>query len=254
MLHALIEALPFVAIGFVAQMFDGAIGMGFGAISYAVLRGIMGLPPAVVSASVNGAKIITGAASGLGHIWNRNVDWRLFAQLAAAGSIGGIIGSFLLARGPIQWIGPAINLYLVGVGAYIIYKANYPKAVEQSPRKVLMVGGAGGLLEALAGVWGPLVTSNLVAFGSSSPRFIIGSGNLAEMVVAVVVFIVLVSHLGLSTLTTSVIGLIIGAIIAAPLAARFTRTLPPRTLMISVGILVIATSLLRVARYFWLDA
>lgn len=74
------------------------------------------------------------------------------------------------------------------------------------------------------------------------------------MVVAVVVFIVLVSHLGLATLTTSVIGLIVGAIIAAPLAARFTRTLPPRTLMISVGILVIATSLLRVARYFWLDA
>ena len=81
----------FCAIGFIAQMFDGVLGMGFGVVSSTVLT-IVGFPRAVVSAAVNGAKIFTGIASGLSHAWYRNVDWRLFLMLGIAGLVGGIFG------------------------------------------------------------------------------------------------------------------------------------------------------------------
>jgi uncharacterized protein len=248
MLDLIIDALPYVAIGFVAQMFDGAIGMGFGAISYAVLT-LMGYPKEVVSASVNGAKMFTGAISGASHVWHKNVDWKLFRTLALAGAIGGLAGALLLAHGPVKWISPAISIYLIGVGGFIIYKAYRPTAREPTAKQTFAIGGFGGILEALAGVWGPLVTSNLVALGSK-PRYTVGSANLAEFVVAVVVFAILVHHLGTESLTQSILGLFAGAILAAPIAARFTRQLPTRTLMIAVGCLVISVSLLRLWRLF----
>lgn len=238
--------LIYIAIGFVAQLFDGALGMGFGVISYTVLTAL-GYPREVVSASVNGAKIFTGAASGAAHMWYRNIDWRLFGLLAAAGAIGGAIGVGLLLLAPGSWIGLLINLYLVLVGVLIIRRAFRPAAPRTLPARNAGIGLAGGVLEALAGVWGPLVTSNLVVAGTS-PRYVIGSVSLAETVVAVVVFTLLIGHVGMEQLAGTVVGLAVGAVVAAPIAARFVREVSPRWLMLGVGGLVIATSLFRLAR------
>jgi uncharacterized protein len=236
----------FVAIGFVAQLFDGAVGMGFGAISSTVLAAI-GLPREIASASVNGAKILTGAASGVGHILLQNVDWRMLGVLAAAGSLGGLIGSFVLTKhaGPI--LGVLVSFYLVFVGVYIIRKA-FGAPPPRVPRaKVGGVGLVGGFLEALSGVWGPLVTSNLVAVGAN-PRYVVGTGNIAETFVAGVVFAVLVRHLGFEQLSLSTLGLLAGALLATPIAARITRNLPRKPMMIAVGVLVIVLSLVRIGR------
>ena len=109
------------------------------------------------------------------------------------------------------------------------------------------VGLAAGFLEAIAGVWGPLATSNLVASGLPA-RLAVGVGNVAETVVAVVVFTVLVHHVGFDQLSRSAVGLVIGALIASPLAARLTANLSKRRLTIGVGIMIIVSSVLRLAR------
>ena len=46
----LLDVLPFIAVGFAAQMIDGALGMAFGVISTTLLVSI-GVPPAAASAS-----------------------------------------------------------------------------------------------------------------------------------------------------------------------------------------------------------
>jgi uncharacterized protein len=236
----------FVGIGFVAQLFDGAIGMGFGAISSTVL-GALGLPREVASASVNGAKILTGAASGIGHVALRNVDWRMLAVLASAGMLGGLLGSLLLTRHSGPLLGVFVSAYLVVVGIVIIRRA-FGAAPPRVPHaKIGGVGLAGGFLEAMSGVWGPLVTSNLVAVGAN-PRYVVGTGSIAETFVAAVVFTVLVRHLGFEQLSVATIGLIVGALLATPIAARITRSLPRKPLMISVGVLVILLSLVRLGR------
>lgn len=52
--------------GFLAQMVDGALGMGFGVTSASLLLAT-GAAPAVVSASVNFAQLGTSVASGASH-------------------------------------------------------------------------------------------------------------------------------------------------------------------------------------------
>lgn len=236
----------FVGIGFLAQIFDGAIGMGFGAISSAVLAA-MGLPREVASASVNGAKLLTGTASGVAHIALRNVDWRMLAVLGTAGVLGGVAGSLLLARNAGALLGIVVSAYLVFVGIFIIRRAFAAPPPDLRRARVGGVGLAGGFLEALSGVWGPLVTSNLVALGAH-PRFAVGTGSIAETFVAGVVFSVLVAHLGFARLSLATIGLIAGALVAAPIAARITRQVPRRPLMVTVGVMVIVLSSIRLAR------
>lgn len=237
----------FALIGAVAQLFDGVLGMGFGVISSTALTAV-GYPREVVSASVNGAKMFTGLAGGASHIWYRNIDWRLFAILCAGGVIGGAFGAFLLRNGADgQWVGPFISAYLIGAGVYIILQATREERHRNSGGRTGAIGFAGGLLEAISGVWGPLVTSSLVALGVP-PRFAVGTGNLAETVIAVTVFSLLVHHVGLENLSQAVLGLLVGALIASPIAARLTVKAPKRRLMVGVGVLVIATSVIRLVR------
>lgn len=236
----------FLAIGFTAQLFDGAIGMGFGAISSTVLAAL-GLPREVASASVNGAKILTGAASGIGHIVLRNVDWRMLAVLGGSGVLGGILGSLILKKyaGPV--LGVFVSAYLIIVGLVIILRARGTPPPTVPHAKIGTVGLFGGFLEAMSGVWGPLVTSNLVAVGAN-PRFVVGTGSIAETFVACAVFTVLVRHLGFEQLSLATLGLVTGALLATPIAARITRDLPRKPLMIAVGGLVIVLSIIRLAR------
>jgi uncharacterized membrane protein YfcA len=240
------NTMIFIAIGFVAQLCDGALGMGFGAISSTVLT-IIGLPREIVSATVNGAKILTGTASSVSHLAYRNVNWRALALLASGGIIGGLGGAWLLTQGNVRYVGPVVSCYLVLVGIYIIWKAQSTEKARVASTRIASVGLAAGFLEAIAGVWGPLATSNLVTSGLPA-RLAIGVGNVAETLVAVVVFTVLVHHVGFDQLSRSAVGLVIGALIASPLAARLTARLPKRRLTIAVGIMIIVSSLMRLVR------
>ncbi|MGK2284504.1 sulfite exporter TauE/SafE family protein [Pedomonas sp. V897] len=244
------DFLLFIAIGFVGQLFDGALGMGFGVISYTVLSSI-GIPYAVVSASVNGAKIFTGAVSGSAHIRHKNVDWRMFGLLASAGAAGGVLGVLMLTQVPGTIIRPIISVYLTIVGVFIIVRAYGTVTNTVSSKRTAGIGVAGGFLEATAGVWGPLVTSNMIASGSL-PRYAVGTANLAEFIVALVVSCMLIPHIGIENFSRAVVGLLVGAVLAAPVAARFARQLPARTLMIGVGLMVIVTSVYRLYQTFFL--
>ncbi len=157
--------LLFVSKGFVAQLLDGSIGMGFGLISYTVLIN-MGYPPAVVSASVNGAKLFTGTVSGFAHFRLKNIDWRMLRLVAGGGVVGALAGSLLPIKLPHDWLVPLINCYLIGVGIVILWRAGQSNITKASSLKTGLVGLAGGVLESLAGVWRPMVTSNLIAAGS----------------------------------------------------------------------------------------
>lgn len=243
----------FFGIGFIAQLFDGALGMGFGVISSTTLTAL-GYPRAAVSGAVNGAKIFTGLSSGLSHIYYRNIDWKLFGLLVAGGLLGALPGAMLVAKQNGLWMNLAISSYLIVVGIFIVRKAHQPhKQMTTAPRS-FGVGVAGGFLEAVSGVWGPLVTSSLVALGST-PRTVIGTVNLAEFVVAIFVFAVLVHHIELATIGYTVIALTLGALVAAPFAAKLSTSIPRRALMMGVGILVIITSSIRIARDlgFWFN-
>lgn len=231
------DLLLFVIIGFAAQLIDGAIGMAYGLASTTILLS-MGVPPATASASVHTAEVFTTAASAVSHWRLGNVDGRLFRRLVIPGVIGGAVGAYLLASLPGETVRPLVGFYLALMGLLILWRAfrrRYGPAREA--RHVELLGLAGGFLDATGGGgWGPLVTSSLVSQGERA-RLAIGSTNAAEFLVTVTISGTFVLTIGLE-LWPIILGLVIGGVLAAPLAAYVTRALPDRPLMILVGVII----------------
>lgn len=238
------ELLIFIAIGFAAQLVDGALGMAYGLIATTVLLSL-GTPPAFASASVHAAEVVTTGLAGSSHVWHKNVDWKLFKRLAPAGVAGGIVGAFVLTGLPETFVKVMVTLYLIGMTLMITRRIVFSKKAQegtkaQRERKIRtpVVGAAGGFLDAIGGGgWGPVVTSTLLARGDH-PRSTIGSVSLAEFFLTVAISVAFLIALDFSGYWQVVLGLVIGGAMAAPLAGYLSRILAPRTLMILVAAVI----------------
>ncbi|WP_105381821.1 sulfite exporter TauE/SafE family protein [Neorhizobium alkalisoli] len=238
------DFLIFIVIGFLAQIVDGALGMAFGVLTTTSLLAV-GVPPAVASAMTHVTECFTTAASGLSHLYHRNVDWRLVGRLAPAGMLGGAIGAYLLSNIDGKAIEPFVSAYLIAIGLFILYKAFQPKWPRDVRDWIVpFVGAGGGVLDAMGGGgWGPIVTSSLLGRGHD-PKKVIGSTNLTEFAVTTVISLTFILALGWSELSSAV-GLIIGGVLAAPLGALIVRRLPVKPLMIAVSLIIIGTAAIR---------
>jgi hypothetical protein len=236
---------PFIAIGFAAQMIDGALGMAFGVISSTLLVSVMGVPPARASAGVHLVEMFTTGASGLSHIYHRNVDWRLFSRIAVPGILGGVLGAYVLSNIDAGVARPFVMLYLTCIGFYLLYKAlTYPDMPRARDAKVTVpLGLVGGFLDASGGGgWGPVVTSNLLIQGTD-PRKTVGTVNTAEFLLTFSVSITFMLTIGIEAFTIVTGGLLIGGILAAPIGAIIAKRIPAKNLMMLVGMVLTATSL-----------
>lgn len=247
------EFFIFAVIGFLAQIVDGALGMGFGIISASVLLS-QGIPPALVSASVNAAKLpTTGTAAG-SHWYHGNVNWKLVAALALFGSLGGIIGALALTSLNGKTLLILINLYLFLVGGLIVMRGIKGIAPRLLPAKFSrLIGFSGGLIEGIGGSWGPIVTSSLMGAGTES-RFAIGSSNFSEFVVSIAVFSTfLFSYLlghwqggaDWHTVAVPIAGLVVGGLPAAFIGGYLSKVAPKRILTVAVGLLAISIGIYR---------
>lgn len=233
--------MPFILIGFAAQMVDGALGMAFGQISSTLLIS-MGVPPAAASASVHTAETFTTAVSGISHVAHRNVDWRLFFRIVIPGVGGGILGAYLLTRISADAARPMVLAYLTALGLYLFYRGIMHRHTERRPRIVAPLGLAGGFLDAAGGGgWGAIVTSNLLVQGSN-PRKTIGTVNTAEFFLTITISATFIVALGWEAFTMATIGLLTGGVLAAPFGAMIAKRVNPDTLLTVVGALVTLTS------------
>jgi|TARA_Y100000815_G_scaffold82425_1_gene71404 uncharacterized membrane protein YfcA len=252
------EFLLFVLVGFVAQLADGALGMGFGVISSAILLG-QGVTPALVSASVNAAKIPTGTVAALSHQANRNTDWPMARRLAVSGIVGGLVGALVLSNLKGDLLNLMIASYLLLIGTLIILRG-----LRGSAPRVLgtthlgLIGGAGGLIEGIGGSWGPIVSSALLGAGVN-PRNAIGSSAFAELMVSFAVFLTLGAtfaggmwgeNTDWSDVGSSVAGLVVGGLPAALIGGHLARRVPKRPLTVAVGILAFGIGVRRMLLQF----
>ncbi len=238
---SLFDLLPFIAIGFAAQLVDGALGMAFGVISTTLLLSL-GVSPAAASAGVHTVESFTTGVSGASHILHRNVDWRLFARLVIPGVIGGVLGAYVLTQVDASTARPLILAYLAAIGIYLLWRAFRYPPVPKRPTIVEPLGIVGGFLDAAGGGgWGPIVTSNLLVQGAE-PRTVIGTVSASEFVLTVTISATFIFALGWEAFTAATVGLLIGGVAAAPLGAIVAKRLAARTLLVLVGTLLIITS------------
>ena len=234
--------LPFVAIGFAAQLVDGALGMAFGVICNVLLVAVVGLPPARASANVHIVETFTTAVSGISHALHDNIDRKLFARLLIPGLIGGVTGAYVLTSIDGSLVKPFVLAYLVAMGIYLLVRGLMAIPQHGRAKVVTPIGLIGGFLDAVGGGgWGPMVTSNLLVQGVE-PRRVVGTVNAVEFFLTATVSTTFIYHLGLKDFATATLGLLIGGVAAAPLGAVLAKKIPTRPLMILVGTVLTITS------------
>ncbi len=244
--------LLYILIGFAAQCIDGTLGMAYGVSCRTFLKTVAGVPSALASAVVHCSEIPTTLVSGLSHIKLKNVAKDLLWKLMIPGVIGGVLGAWFLSN-----IGdalePFIDAYLIVMGFIILSKVVRPGPKE--PRKVgsyiYPLGFAGGFLDATGGGgWGPVVTSTMLA-SDHDVKKTIGTVNTAEFVVTVAettTFMAFVSDF--TQYWQIILGLVIGGVLAAPLAAWLTKKLPIKPLLGIVGVLIIGLNTWNLIAWF----
>jgi uncharacterized protein len=246
--HLLLIALA----GFGAQLVDGSLGMGYGVTSASLLLAT-GLAPALASASVNLAQLGTTLSSGASHWRAGNVDWAIVRRLAVPGGVGGLLGATLLSSLPAAVARPvmAVLLLLLGVGVVVRFVVRPPAAtvpdVAWARRRRFLgpLGLVGGVVNATGGGgWGPVVTSTLLTTGPASPRRVIGSVSASEFVVTVCASVGFLVGLGLSGLHVgTIVALMVGGVLAAPVAALLAGRMPPEVLGVAVGAMIVNLNL-----------
>ncbi|MCJ1667191.1 sulfite exporter TauE/SafE family protein [Staphylococcus sp. NRL 19/737] len=251
----------FALAGFLAQLVDGSLGMGFGASSSSILL-TYGIAPAIVSATVHFSEIATTAASGTSHWKFENVHKPTMLKLAILGAISGFIGAALLTRIHGNYIKPYIALFLLSMGIYILYQFLFKRNKELhthdgklSSAKLMPQGAIAGFLDAIGGGgWGPVNTPLLLASHKIQPRYAIGTVSASEFFVTLSTSISFILFLGITQINWwFVIALSVGGMVAAPISAYLTKILPINILAICVGGLIIFTNSNALMKYLGSD-
>lgn len=236
-------------IGFVAQLIDGALGMAYGVSSTSLLLAY-GIAPAVASASVHMAELVTTAASGLSHWKFGNIDKSVVKRLMIPGSIGAFLGACFLSYLPGESVKPFIAAFLFLLGFFVISRFLFGK---KRPRRVIgrkpvkwmaPLGLIAGFADSTGGGgWGPLTTPILLSRKEMEPRKVIGSVDASEFAVALFATMGFLISLGWNEVNWLWVGMLMaGGVVAAPIAAWCVRVVPSYLLGILVGGLIIITN------------
>ena len=240
-----------LAIGFFAQMVDGALGMGYGLTSSTLMLG-MGIKLPSISGSIHTAEMISSAMSGYSHYKYGNVNKKMLLYLAVPGVIGAVSGSLLLIYLGNEYENLAKGLmatYTLIMG-YRITRLAFKKIMVKQKTHIGRLGFFGGMMDAFGGGgWGPIVTSTLLSKGRKT-NYVIGTVSMAEFFVTLSAAIVFFSSLGVSNIEI-ILGLIIGGVLAAPIAARLAGKMPRKTALILVALLLIVSSARNLYKIFF---
>lgn len=233
----------FVLAGFVAQLVDGALGMGYGVTSASILLST-GISPAAISASIHTSEIFSSAASGYSHYRFGNVNKKLFKALVIPGVIGAGVGAFVLVyvgeeNGKL--LRPIVAAYTLLLGIKIILHAFREIKPQKKFRQYRALAAIGGFCDSFGGGgWGPIVTSTLIQRGRSH-KYVVGSVSLTEFFITFTSAITFFTLIGVSHWQV-ILALVLGSITAAPLATRLAGKLPKKAAYLLLGVLVIVWS------------
>lgn len=228
-------------IGFMAQLVDGSLGMGFGVTS-ATLLAATGYAPAAASATIHVVKIGTGAMSGTAHWRFGNVHWRAVTILAVPGFIGAFVGAIVLSNIAGDVAAPWVSLILATLGVIVLARTvlgRSPAVRLYSPRwrSLGPLGAVGGFIDSIGGGgWGPVTTSTMMAANQLPPNQVIGTVSMSEFIVAIGATLGFLLALGTESIPIGpTVALLLGALVAAPIAAWAVSRLDHRVLGGLVG-------------------
>jgi uncharacterized membrane protein YfcA len=166
--------------------------------------------------------------------------------------IGAILGAIFLTKFGAaygEYLRPLMAAYTLFLGLKILSNAFRKAVVQKKIKRYGLLAGAGGFLDSFGGGgWGPIVTTTLITRGRS-PKYVIGSVSLTEFFVTFASAFTFFTLLGV-THWQVILALVVGGLVAAPIAAKLTGKLPRKTSFILLGVLVIIWSLRILVKMF----
>ncbi len=244
------KLIIFAFIGFLAQLIDGALGMAYGVTSTSLLLAFS-ISPAIASASVHLSEVVTTAASGVAHIKFGNVDKKMVYRLIIPGSIGAFVGATFLSNVPGNLVKPYVSLFLLILGIYVMTRFLFVfthkeerKEKPLSAKQSIPLGLIAGFFDATGGGgWGPIATPVLLSKKGMTARKVIGTVDTSEFAIAISATLGFFISLGWESVNwTWVIALMIGGVIAAPIAAWLVKIVPAHLMGVLVGGFIILTN------------
>ena len=143
----------FALAGSLAQLIDGALGMGFGLTSSTLLL-TLGASAAVASAAVHAAEIGTTLVSGVSHWHAENIDKKVLIRLAIPGGIGAFLGATFLSSIDLSSAKIFISTLLLFMGFLLLYRnlfqttVSVPNNLQNNSRYLRFLGFTGGFVDA----------------------------------------------------------------------------------------------------------
>lgn len=259
--------------GFIAQLVDGSLGMGYGVTSTSFLL-TLGLAPALASASVHLAEIGTSGVSGFSHWRLGNVNGRVLLMIGVPGGVGAFLGAVVLSNLSLDAARPMVSLVLLALGGVILFRFIHGRRTAAAreaiangtapsptpgsrPRRwaLLPLGLVGGFLDASGGGgWGPVTTSTLMASTRMQPRKIIGTVSGSEFIVSIAASVGFLLALGSAGINPGIVAaMLLGGVVAAPLSAWLVSRMNDQVLGTGVGALIIFLNVDRVLSLFGVD-
>ena len=211
-------------VGLAAQLVDGALGMAYGVTSTTLLLAI-GTNPAAASATIHLSEIGTTLVSGFSHWRFGNVDWKVVLRIGVPGAIGAFLGAYVLSNLATDVAKPVMSAILLALGIYILV------------RFTLF-----GLRKDRLGL--PLRKRFLAPLGLFA-GFVDATGDGDEELG----FLIALGTQGINP--AWVAALLLGGVIAAPIAAWLVRKIPGRILGSAVGGLIVLTNVRTLLRSDW---
>jgi uncharacterized protein len=194
--------------------------------------------------------MFTTGAAAISHYKFKNINEKLVIRLIIPGVLGSITGAYLLSDvidG--QVIKPYIACYMIVLALLIVIKGFRKNIVKKETKNLSFLAVFGGFMDSAGGGgWGPIVTSTLMGRGGD-PRYTIGSVNTAEFAIAFASGITFILFEGISGWQV-IAGLIVGGVVAAPLAAYLVNRIPRKPMTFLVGLLLIFLSMRTLIKLF----
>ena len=249
-------------VGLGAQLVDGSLGMAYGVTSTTLLLAI-GTNPAAASATVHLAEIGTTLVSGVSHWRFGNVDWKVVLKIGVPGAVGAFAGATFLSNLSTETAAPLMSIILLTLGALHPGPVHHLRAAQGQPRQA-----AAQAVPRPRSAWSPASSTRpvaaagarwarpaILASGRIEPRKMIGSIDTSEFLVAIAASIGFFFGIGSENINFAwVAALLIGGVVAAPIAAWLVRHIPPRVLGSAVGGIIILTNTRTLLRSDWIDA
>jgi uncharacterized membrane protein YfcA len=178
------------------------------------------------------------------------------------GAAGAFAGATFLSGLSTETAEPVMALILLALGLYILVRFTLRglrrDRLGRPLRKRFLgpLGVVAGFVDATGGGgWGPVGTPAILASGRLEPRKTIGSVDTSEFLIAVAASLGFLFGIGGAGVKADwVIALLLGGVIAAPIAAWLVRHIPPRVLGSAVGGLIVLTNTRTLLRGDWIDA